>query len=689
MDNLEKDAIEYLIKSGKKDLSKLHKKQVLAKRENGTIYTTTVYESNEDEHSEKEPKSLEDVLAQVGNERNLLNWAKKHNITFEHNKISPKKTIENCKQAIRDYFNGDKKKPQEEKPKVEPKPQEEEKVVEPTPAPQEEDIKLSKELEELWQKVQKLKENEPLVPLTSKSDFSMDLWYVLHTTLGKPKTRKELQERVNTILKNQCIYASLGFVAFQTVTYDGDVKLLNTYTGRNFESVNEFRSSAFVNVLANLHDEYDLKTQKQAYRRLIAQYVCTDANSVNVLDTDGNPFRAIVSNGTHKVCIECDDTLNFSAYLVDDNNKQVGEIKDIAHIKDIEQTVDTLYNEAPPKENPPKELPPKFENIKKIFNYALYSSVTTEFTPKDDGTMDYSLTYKGTTVRGNFSIVDGGVVLTSFNRTKNTTKRYYVGDTYSLYTYNDIVVDVVKKLKAEIKKQRQEEELKKQEERMKKSKETADIVAYTKVKQTDNKKMFPDFLTTKKGDEIKKGEPMSFAEADSGATNPKFGTTKGYRINCQTCVVAFEARLRGYDVQAKPNPGNRDFYDPSAYLSRHCFDAWDDTSDKKTAPRTKDKQEVVDWIKSTMKKGERYVLEVSWTHTKGHIVNAMVDDRGIPFIYDAQPNKFYFGDEMVKFFEKAITNDYGNDNPHLLRIDNKGFTDRVDNLFEKPSKKKK
>ncbi len=50
------------------------------------------------------------------------------------------------------------------------------------------------------------------------------------------------------------------------------------------------------------------------------------------------------------------------------------------------------------------------------------------------------------------------------------------------------------------------------------------------------------------------GEPMSFAKADSGSVNPKYSLgQKGYRENCQTCVVAYEMRSRGYDVQALPN----------------------------------------------------------------------------------------------------------------------------------------
>lgn len=44
---------------------------------------------------------------------------------------------------------------------------------------------------------------------------------------------------------------------------------------------------------------------------------------------------------------------------------------------------------------------------------------------------------------------------------------------------------------------------------------------------------------------------MSFKQANGGKVNPKYtGKRDGYSGNCQTCVAVFEARLRGYDMQA-------------------------------------------------------------------------------------------------------------------------------------------
>ena len=43
----------------------------------------------------------------------------------------------------------------------------------------------------------------------------------------------------------------------------------------------------------------------------------------------------------------------------------------------------------------------------------------------------------------------------------------------------------------------------------------------------------------------KQGNPMSREEANQGKVNPNVDQGGGYHTNCQSCVVAYEARLRG------------------------------------------------------------------------------------------------------------------------------------------------
>lgn len=70
---------------------------------------------------------------------------------------------------------------------------------------------------------------------------------------------------------------------------------------------------------------------------------------------------------------------------------------------------------------------------------------------------------------------------------------------------------------------------------------------------------------------IKQGKPMSFEEANQGRGNPKFRTNKLYGINCQTCVVVHELRLRGFDLGAKPKASSI-----QEAMAKDCTYAWID-----------------------------------------------------------------------------------------------------------------
>lgn len=52
-----------------------------------------------------------------------------------------------------------------------------------------------------------------------------------------------------------------------------------------------------------------------------------------------------------------------------------------------------------------------------------------------------------------------------------------------------------------------------------------------------------------------KGQPMSPEDAASG-TNPNYGNGREWGLNCQRCVIAYEMRRRGYDVEAQARKMN-------------------------------------------------------------------------------------------------------------------------------------
>ena len=65
---------------------------------------------------------------------------------------------------------------------------------------------------------------------------------------------------------------------------------------------------------------------------------------------------------------------------------------------------------------------------------------------------------------------------------------------------------------------------------------------------------------------------MDREKADQGHANPNFdsvsASSEGFHTNCQTCVVAYELRLRGYDLSALGNKNNQWIEELSHYTNR-------------------------------------------------------------------------------------------------------------------------
>lgn len=77
---------------------------------------------------------------------------------------------------------------------------------------------------------------------------------------------------------------------------------------------------------------------------------------------------------------------------------------------------------------------------------------------------------------------------------------------------------------------------------------------------------------------VKVGKPMSFKEANEGRVNPYFKLGKEWQINCQTCVVTYELRRRGFDVMSLPLMN--EFQDKLAFDPKLSYDTNPDTGDK-------------------------------------------------------------------------------------------------------------
>lgn len=216
---------------------------------------------------------------------------------------------------------------------------------------------------------------------------------------------------------------------------------------------------------------------------------------------------------------------------------------------------------------------------------------------------------------------------------------------------------------------------------------------------------------------VRPSKPMSFEEANSGKVNPNYGKKQGYDINCQTCVPVFEARLRGYNVQALPNLNIKG--SPSRELSLQTKLIW---IDPKTGMHpnyifdhyARTPKKYFEFIDSIVKVGERYSIEYIYSAryniNGGHIVNLYRGIDGLLRIKDNQPisgKTEWIGEkEIVDYLERARFSDRRRDNivkeilkrfpdyniekltpvPKLLRIDNMDFNFEMANEIMEAAK---
>lgn len=154
-------------------------------------------------------------------------------------------------------------------------------------------------------------------------------------------------------------------------------------------------------------------------------------------------------------------------------------------------------------------------------------------------------------------------------------------------------------------------------------------------------------------------KPMSFLDADQGASNP----TKD-KENCQSVVVAFEARRRGLDCYAMPYDHRRS--SASYALGERFQDAWINPNTGKIIEPTilrgaSDKEIILKLKKQTNTPG-RYILGMNDKNGNGHLISIERIDSGALLIRDEQRGNFWDDSslENIDFLE-------------LIRIDRATF----------------
>ena len=136
---------------------------------------------------------------------------------------------------------------------------------------------------------------------------------------------------------------------------------------------------------------------------------------------------------------------------------------------------------------------------------------------------------------------------------------------------------------------------------------------------------------------------MSHEQANKMHGNPHYGESKAYSVNCQTCVVAYELRLRGFDVSALPNTADSAL----SKLSKATHTAWQGITREDIsviAKTTLDKyghikQPPLKWVKvsAAMTETGRYHIAWRWKRKRsGHIITAERLPDGSLRFYDPQ-----------------------------------------------------
>lgn len=176
---------------------------------------------------------------------------------------------------------------------------------------------------------------------------------------------------------------------------------------------------------------------------------------------------------------------------------------------------------------------------------------------------------------------------------------------------------------------------------------------------------------------IKRGRSMDFEAANQGKGNLGYKTgNPEYRVNCQSCVVAHELRMRGFDVTAQPNWKNGDYPD---ILSKGTWGCWRNADMSLFVPPerlgysrtpTGGWQEMpvgeIMWqLDKRTKEPGRYHVSFGWKGRKyGHIVTMERRADGTARWYDPQTGKCDFWEEEYVWRIEG---------PCVYRVDNLNF----------------
>ena len=161
----------------------------------------------------------------------------------------------------------------------------------------------------------------------------------------------------------------------------------------------------------------------------------------------------------------------------------------------------------------------------------------------------------------------------------------------------------------------------------------------------------------------RRGFAMSFMPANMLRGNLHYYESSAYRVNCQSCVVAFSARRRGLNCAA----GRYD-EDASGIMKRlgdNFSEAWVNPKTGKTLTPTilrgANDKEIIEKLKKQLLQPGEYVLGYNYKNGEGHVVN-IINDGGNIIVHDEQAPRQSERYRNLESFE-------GIDYLELIRVD--------------------
>jgi hypothetical protein len=171
---------------------------------------------------------------------------------------------------------------------------------------------------------------------------------------------------------------------------------------------------------------------------------------------------------------------------------------------------------------------------------------------------------------------------------------------------------------------------------------------------------------------IKQGAPMTHKEANGHKSNPNFQPKieNEWSSNCQSCVVSYELRRRGSDVESNSRvDGSGSMTDKLARKTEMVWKTVDGNPVNKQNVKGTSDDEINEGINSLTKNIGRYHIDWIWKQQKitskvyGHIIVAERFENGGFRLYDPQTGENIDWKSIVPFIDisKGI---------NILRVDN-------------------